>query len=146
MIPILSGIITGQGKDLTPAKGFVLGALLTALVQSSSAVTGIAVALVESGTILFRSSLPVFLGANIGTTSTAWLVSLNLTVLGPVLIVISAVTLVLHGGPRLSIDFTGGYLGTGESITFSLGLNTMPLPGETWACAPKRLRSRLFWS
>ena len=70
-------------------KGFLLGAFLTALIQSSSAVSGIAVALVESGTIFFRASLPIFLGANVGTTSTAWLVSLKLTALGPVLIVVS---------------------------------------------------------
>lgn len=73
-----------------PLAGFGLGALTTALVQSSSAVSGIVVALVQSGTISFRGSLPVFLGANVGTTSTAWLVALNATILGPFLIVASA--------------------------------------------------------
>lgn len=72
-----------------PAKGFLLGGCLTGLLQSSSAVSGITVSLVESGAILFRSSLPVFLGANVGTTSTAWLVSMELTTLGPILILIS---------------------------------------------------------
>ena len=64
-----------------------LGALATAIVQSSSAVTALTVALVDAGTISFRSSLGVLLGAYIGTTSTAWLVSLKLTSIGPFFIV-----------------------------------------------------------
>ena len=65
----------------------LLGVLATAIVQSSSAVTALTVALVDAGTISFRSSLCVLLGANIGTTSTAWLVSLKLTSIGPFFIV-----------------------------------------------------------
>jgi phosphate:Na+ symporter len=65
----------------------LLGALATAIVQSSSAVTSLTVALVDAGTMSFRSSLGVLLGANIGTTSTAWLVSLKLTSIGPFFIV-----------------------------------------------------------
>jgi Na/Pi-cotransporter len=61
------------------------------VVQSSSATTALTVALVDAGTISFRSSLGVLLGANIGTTSTAWLISLKLTSLGPFFIVFGAV-------------------------------------------------------
>ena len=52
-------------------RAVVLGGVATAIIQSSSAVTALTVALVESGTISFRSSLGVLVGANIGTTSTA---------------------------------------------------------------------------
>ena len=69
-------------------RGVMLGALVTALVQSSGAVTALAAALVDSGTISFSSSLGVLLGSNIGTTSTAWLVSLKLESIGPVFIVL----------------------------------------------------------
>lgn len=79
-----------------PLSGFALGAGLTALVQSSSAISGIVVALVEAGTISFRGSLPIFLGANVGTTSTAWLVAVDATILGPFLIVVSAL---MHFAP-----------------------------------------------
>jgi phosphate:Na+ symporter len=65
----------------------LLGALATAIVQSSSAVTALTVALVDAGTMSFQSTLGVLLGANIGTTSTAWLVSLKLTSIGPFFIV-----------------------------------------------------------
>jgi phosphate:Na+ symporter len=67
--------------------GLLLGALATAIVQSSSAVTALTVALVDAGSMSFRSSLGVLLGANIGTTSTAWLVSLKLTSIGPFFII-----------------------------------------------------------
>jgi phosphate:Na+ symporter len=68
-------------------RALVLGAVATAIVQSSSATTSLTVALVDAGTVTFRSSLGVLLGANIGTTSTAWLVSLKLKSIGPFFIV-----------------------------------------------------------
>jgi phosphate:Na+ symporter len=66
-----------------PWRGLLLGAAATAIIQSSSAVTSLTVTLVDAGTITLRSSLSILLGANIGTTSTAWLVSLKLTSIGP---------------------------------------------------------------
>jgi len=71
-------------------RGILLGALATAIVQSSSATTSLTVALVDAGTMSFRSSLGILLGANTGTTSTAWLVSLKLTSIGPFFIVFGA--------------------------------------------------------
>ena len=69
-------------------RGVVLGTIVTAIIQSSSAVTSLTVALVDAGTMTLNSSLGVLLGANIGTTSTAWLVSLKLTGIGPFFIVL----------------------------------------------------------
>jgi phosphate:Na+ symporter len=71
-------------------RGFAVGALATAIVQSSSAVTALTTALVDSMTVSFRASLGILLGANVGTTATAWLVSLKLTGIGPVFIVLGA--------------------------------------------------------
>jgi phosphate:Na+ symporter len=68
-------------------RGVLLGAVATAMVQSSSAVTSLTAPLVDGGTMSFSSSLGVLLGANVGTTSTAWLVSLKLTLIGPFFIV-----------------------------------------------------------
>jgi len=72
-------------------RALLLGAVATAIVQSSSATTALTVALVDAGTMSFRSSLGVLLGANIGTTSTAWLLSLKLTSIGPFFIVFGTV-------------------------------------------------------
>ncbi|MBE7448114.1 MAG: Na/Pi symporter [Kofleriaceae bacterium] len=71
--------------------GFTIGAGATALVQSSSAITALAVTLVDAGAITFRGSLGILLGANVGTTVTAWLVSLKLTGIGPAFIVLGTV-------------------------------------------------------
>jgi phosphate:Na+ symporter len=71
-------------------RAVLLGGIATAVIQSSSAVTSLTVALVDAGSISFRSSLGVLLGANVGTTSTAWLVSLKLTSVGPFFIVLGA--------------------------------------------------------
>lgn len=71
-------------------KGFAVGALATAAVQSSSAITSLTAALVDASALSFRASLGVLLGSNVGTTATAWLVSLKLTGIGPVFIVLGA--------------------------------------------------------
>jgi phosphate:Na+ symporter len=71
-------------------RGFAVGALATALVQSSSAVTALTTTLVDASVIPFRASLSVLLGSNVGTTVTAWLVSLKLTGIGPFFIVAGA--------------------------------------------------------
>jgi phosphate:Na+ symporter len=71
-------------------RGFLVGAFATAIVQSSSAITALAVTLVDAGVISFRASLGVLLGSNVGTTATAWLVSFKLTGMGETFIVIGA--------------------------------------------------------
>lgn len=82
-------------------KGFVLGAIATAVVQSSSAVTALAVALVDASVLTFRASLGILLGANVGTTATAWLVSFKLTGIGPIFIVLGAATSAVAGRFRI---------------------------------------------
>ncbi len=54
----------------------LLGALATMLVQSSSATTVMTVGFVNAGLLTLRQALCVVLGANVGTTVTAWLVSM----------------------------------------------------------------------
>lgn len=71
--------------------GFLLGAISTAVIQSSSAVTSITVALVESGVFSFTASLAVLLGSNVGTTFTAWLVTFKINNLGSILLVLGTV-------------------------------------------------------
>lgn len=59
-----------------PIIGVLMGLVITALIQSSSATTVILVGLVNSGLMSFQSTVSVLFGANIGTTVTAWLLSL----------------------------------------------------------------------
>ncbi len=60
-----------------PIYSLLLGFAVTAVIQSSSATTVILVGLVNSGLMTFASTVPALLGANIGTTVTAWLLSLS---------------------------------------------------------------------
>jgi len=60
----------------TPARGALTGALVTAVVQSSSATTVAAVGLAGAGVLAFQQSLGIIFGANVGTTLTGWLVAI----------------------------------------------------------------------
>ena len=60
----------------TPLVGMFSGALMTALVQSSSVTTLAMIGFVSAGLLTFQQSLGLILGMNLGTTSTAWIVSL----------------------------------------------------------------------
>jgi phosphate:Na+ symporter len=60
----------------TPITAFLSGMGLTALVQSSSATTITTIGFVSAGLLSFPAALGVIIGANVGTTSTGWIVSL----------------------------------------------------------------------
>ena len=60
-----------------PIKSFALGTLITAIIQSSSAVTVMLVGLVNSGIMKLSQTVSVIIGANVGTTITAWILSLT---------------------------------------------------------------------
>ena len=55
--------------------GVLTGVLITALIQSSSATTVMVVSFVNAGLLTLTQSISVIMGANIGTTVTAWLIS-----------------------------------------------------------------------
>lgn len=61
----------------TTWRGVLLGTLVTALVQSSSAVTVMVIGFVNSGIMRLRQAVGVIMGANLGTTVTSWLLSLG---------------------------------------------------------------------
>ena len=62
------------GKVMT---GFLTGLGVTAIIQSSSATTVMVVGFVNSGLMTLRQAVNVIMGANVGTTVTAWLLSLG---------------------------------------------------------------------
>lgn len=66
---ILTHLVAG------PASGLAWGAVLTALVQSSTATSLATVGFVSAGLLTFPQAVAVIFGANIGTTSTGWIVS-----------------------------------------------------------------------
>ncbi|MGN1115596.1 MAG: Na/Pi cotransporter family protein [Candidatus Ornithomonoglobus sp.] len=60
-----------------PIKGVVLGAAVTAVIQSSSATTVMVVGFVNSGIMKLSQAIGIIMGANIGTTVTSWILSLS---------------------------------------------------------------------
>ena len=57
-------------------KGVMTGILITAIIQSSSATTVMVVSFVNAGLLSLIESIGVIMGANVGTTVTAWLISI----------------------------------------------------------------------
>ena len=76
---LAGGKLEGTLKKMTsnPIISCVLGAIITIAMQSSSACTVMLVGLVNSGIMHFSQTLNVIFGANIGTTLTAWILSLS---------------------------------------------------------------------
>lgn len=70
----LKGILSGMTRNR--ATGVVTGFATTAITQSSTTTTVMAVSFVNAGLLTFVQSTGVIMGANIGTTITAWMVSL----------------------------------------------------------------------
>ncbi len=60
-----------------PFVGLFIGLLVTAILQSSSTTTSLAVAAVASGSVSLQHAVPIIMGANIGTTITSTIVSLG---------------------------------------------------------------------
>ncbi len=73
--PWLQELIINYTKN--PLAAVAIGAFATAIIQSSSASTGLVIALAQVGLLDFHSAAGIILGNNIGTCITAWLASLH---------------------------------------------------------------------
>ena len=108
--------------------GVMLGAFITAVIQSSSATTVMVVGFVNAGIMNLSQAMGVIMGANIGTTVTGWLVSsvewakfLSPANLAPIAIIIGVI-IMLTGKRRSSKDISSIIVGVG--ILF-VGITTM---------------------
>jgi phosphate:Na+ symporter len=87
----------------TPLLGTFWGAIITLLVQSSSATTMTTIGLVSAGLLTFPQGLSLVFGANIGTTGTGWLVAafgvrISLTAWALPIVFVGALMKVIGGG------------------------------------------------
>lgn len=131
----------------TPLRGVLTGAGITAVVQSSTAVTVMTIGFVGAGLIGFSQSLGVIYGANIGTTVTGWIimlvgVKLKLGVLAlPVLFAASLMGILGEGQVArvgrmlagLSLLFIGLDLMQAASAGVNEHITPDWLPQDTWA-------------
>lgn len=116
----------------SPWKSFLIGIILTALIQSSSAVMVITVGLLAAGVIRFKNTIGIILGANIGTTITAEMFTLDVSHAIIPLLVIGAALLFFR---RHWIFSTGCVLfGLGAIFTSINGLGDLarPLADVKW--------------
>ena len=60
-----------------PLKAVLMGAVVTGVIQSSSATTVMVVGFVNSGIMSLKQAVGIIMGANIGTTVTSWILSLT---------------------------------------------------------------------
>lgn len=68
-----------QILTINPFVGVLVGTIVTCVIQSSSATTVMVVGFVSAGLVTLRQAIGVIMGANIGTTITAWLVSIKIS-------------------------------------------------------------------
>lgn len=108
--------------------GVLLGAAITAVIQSSSATTVMVVGFVNAGIMNLQQAMGVIMGANIGTTVTGWLVSssewakfLSPTTLAPLAIMIGVI--IMMAGKRFATKETAKVI-FGFGLLF-VGISTM---------------------
>ena len=102
-------------------KGVLVGTLITAIIQSSSATTVMLVGFVNSGLMALENTVGVIMGANIGTTMTGILMSIGISDVAP-LIAIAGVCLIMFSKDEKKNNL--GIVIAGLGILF-LGMNMM---------------------
>jgi phosphate:Na+ symporter len=127
---------TLESMTSTPFKAFLVGAGITAVIQASGATTVIAIGLVNAGMLTLRQAIGVIIGSNVGTTVTAWIVSVSGLALDITLysLPIVGVGFLLHIGGRTRKMKCLGEIMLGFGILF-LGIGFMkdafaPLQGN----------------
>lgn len=118
-----------QKATKTSLRGALAGAVVTAIVQSSTATTIIVVGLVNAGAISFLGSLGLIIGANLGTTLTAQLVAFKLTAFAPAFLIFGFIMSLIRG-PYRSLGKPIFYFGM---VFYSLNLISFivsPLQGD----------------
>ncbi|MEG2354087.1 MAG: Na/Pi cotransporter family protein [Clostridium sp.] len=112
--------------------GVLIGALVTAVIQSSSATTVMIVSFVNAGLMNLMQAVGVIMGANIGTTITAQMVSFNLDAIAPIFIGIGAVIVLVSKRKKVR---DVAYIGLGFGILF-LGMGMMSESMQPLADSP----------
>ncbi len=131
-------------KDMeSPIMGILIGAGFTAVVQSSSATTGILIVLAQQGLLTLEGGIPILFGANIGTCVTAALACIGSSreakrvAIAHIIFKIAGVCLFIFWIPQFAevVKAIAGYFGSGTArqianahtlFNLSLGLGFLP--------------------
>ncbi|MDO4710542.1 MAG: Na/Pi cotransporter family protein [Peptostreptococcaceae bacterium] len=116
-----SGLQKAAGEKLKSIVGLltknkyiavVVGIVVTAIIQSSSATTVMVIGFVNAGIMSLNQAIGVIMGANVGTTVTAQLVSFNLEAVAPLAVALGMIAYIVNKGPR-SKDYAEILIGFG---------------------------------
>lgn len=83
-----------------PWKGMMVGTFATVLVQSSSATTAMTIGLVKAGLMSLTQAVGIVMGANIGTTVTAFIIGLKVTSIAPFILLIGSFLYLFANRPK----------------------------------------------
>ncbi len=112
--------------------GMIVGIVFTAIIQSSSACTVMVVSFVNSGLMNLYQAAGVIMGANIGTTVTSQLVSINLSKIAPVILLVGVLATLFSKSTTVNkiaeviIGFGVLFLGLNAMSGAMSGLRDMP--------------------
>ncbi len=101
--------------------GVTVGAVITAIIQSSSATTVMVVGFVNSSLMTLKQAVWIIMGANIGTTITGQLIALDVGVIAPLFAFVGVVLIIFV--KNKTVEFAGGIV-AGLGILF-IGMNMM---------------------
>lgn len=101
--------------------GVLVGAGVTAVIQSSSATTVMVVGFVNSGMLTLRQAVWIIMGANIGTTITGQLIALDIGQIAPIIAFLGVVAVMFAKKPKLQYI---GEIAVGLGVLF-IGMNMM---------------------
>ena len=101
--------------------GVIVGALITAVIQSSSATTVMTVGFVNAGLMKLKNAVWIIMGANIGTTITGQLIVIDISALAPLIAFIGVALIAFFKNKKL--DMIGGII-AGLGILF-MGMDMM---------------------
>ena len=104
-----------------PVMGVIVGTVVTAVIQSSSATTVMVMGFINAGLMTLNQAVGVIIGSNIGTTVTSIIIALDVSAIAPVCIFIGAMMLVFAN--KQQIKYVGQII-LGFGILFQ-GLHTM---------------------
>ncbi|MFV0425344.1 MAG: Na/Pi cotransporter family protein, partial [Bacilli bacterium] len=115
-----------------PFSGIIVGVLTTVLIQSSSVTTALTISLVRAGLMDFRQAIAIIMGANIGTTITAFLIGLSIKKFALPIMFIGALIFMFSSKRKTSL--LGQIIFGFGSLFFGIALMEIPL--ETVAATP----------
>lgn len=118
--------ITLMKMTNTPFKGLIVGTVVTAILQSSSAVIVLTVGLVAASYLTFKQSIGIILGTNIGTSFTAEIIAFNITSAVLPLLIIGVLLLMMKKHVAYCIGCVS--FGLGCIFVAMQGLEKLALP------------------